>query len=230
LLTGVETGADNTKIVNVNLQLVGMKGEEIHDDTVWIVKTHSPWIMPFAPVFFCNKVICIIRSPIDVMISFLNLYAMGDHSSKAPFEFNERYPKWWDWYVNHITVRMKNWYMTLMNDARMKRLPYLFLRFEDLVSNPEPELSNIMKFLLNVTDITGTNAERRVKEVIAKGKDATLVYTIKDNTRQLGTNHKRYTKEQLAFISEQMKEIMYFFGYAHIKEDPDNYTGFYEYA
>ena len=26
-----------------------------------------------------------------------------------------------------------------------------------------------------------------------------------------------------------MKEIMYYFGYAHIKEDPDNYTGFYEY-
>jgi hypothetical protein len=194
-LTGVETGADNTKIVNVNLQLVGMKGEEIVDDTVWIVKTHTPWIMPMAPVFFCNKIICIIRSPIDVMLSFLNLYSMGDHSSKTPFEFNEKYPKWWEWYVKHITVRMTAWYKCLMKDARMKRLPYLFTRFEDLVSNPEPELTNIMKFLLNVTDISETNAERRVKEVIAKGKDATLVYSIKDNTRQLGTNKKRYTKE-----------------------------------
>lgn len=90
---------------------------------------------------------------------------------------------------------MTAWYKCLMKDARMKRLPYLFTRFEDLVSNPEPELTNIMKFLLNVTDISGTNAERRVKEVIAKGKDATLVYSIKDNTRQLGTNKKRYTKE-----------------------------------
>lgn len=27
-----------------------------------------------------------------------------------------------------------------------------------------------------------------------------------------------------------MKEIMYYFGYAKIKEDPDNYTGFHEYA
>jgi hypothetical protein len=49
-------------------------------------------------------------------------------------------------------------------------------RFEDLTTNPEAELTNIMKFLLNVTDITGTNAERRVKEVIAKGKDATVLY------------------------------------------------------
>ena len=26
-----------------------------------------------------------------------------------------------------------------------------------------------------------------------------------------------------------MKEVIYFFGYALIKEDPDNLTGFYEY-
>ena len=46
LLTGVETGADNTLNVNIHLQLQGLKGEDIVDDTVWIVKTHSPWIMP----------------------------------------------------------------------------------------------------------------------------------------------------------------------------------------
>lgn len=78
---------------------------------------------------------------------------------------------------------MAYWYHTLMHDAKMKSLPVLFVRFEDLVTDPEPELANIMKFLLNVTDITGTNAERRVKEVIAKGKDATTLYQLKDNTR-----------------------------------------------
>lgn len=71
---------------------------------------------------------------------------------------------------------MTLWYKQLLNDAKMKSLPVLFTRFEDLVTNPEAELTNIMKFLLNVTDITGTNAERRVKEVIAQGKDATVLY------------------------------------------------------
>lgn len=82
-----------------------------------------------------------------------------------------------------------------MHDAKMKSLPVLFTRFEDLVENPKPELENIMKFLCNTTDITGTNAERRVHEVLAKGKDATVLYTLKDNTRALNTNAKRYTKE-----------------------------------
>jgi len=49
LLTGVQTGADNTLHNSVMLQLQGMKGEDIVDDTVWIIKTHSPWIMPYAP-------------------------------------------------------------------------------------------------------------------------------------------------------------------------------------
>jgi len=79
LLTGVETGGDNTLNVNVHLQLQGLKGEHIVDDTVWIVKTHSPWIMPDAPVFHCNKMIVIVRNPLDVIISFLHLFSLGNH-------------------------------------------------------------------------------------------------------------------------------------------------------
>jgi hypothetical protein len=51
LCTGIQTGADNTSCVQVHLQTNGMKGEDIVDDTVWIVKTHSPWCMPWAPIF-----------------------------------------------------------------------------------------------------------------------------------------------------------------------------------
>ena len=75
MLTGIATGADNTLHVNVHLQMQGMKGEDIVDDTAWICKTHSPWIMPEAPVFQCNKMISIIRNPLDTFISWLNLVA-----------------------------------------------------------------------------------------------------------------------------------------------------------
>ncbi len=166
MLTGVETGADNTLHVNVHLQLQGLKGEDIVDDTVWIVKTHSPWIMPHAPVFYCNKIICIVRSPIDVIISFLHLFTVANHTQKAPFEYHERHPKFWDEWIKMCATRMNLWYKQLMHDAKMKHLPVLFVRYEDLVNDPEPELCQIMAFLLNVTDITGSNAERRVREVI----------------------------------------------------------------
>jgi hypothetical protein len=229
LLTGVETGGDNTLNVNVHLQMQGLKGEHIVDDTVWIVKTHSPWIMPDAPVFHCNKMIVIVRNPLDVIISFLHLFSLGNHVQKAPFEYHERHPKWWDNWVRFCGRRLAKWYRTLMLDAKLKRLPVLFLRFEDMVDDPQPSLENIMKFACNTTDIQGTNAARRVDEVIAKGKDATVLYKLKDNTRKMNTNLSRYTKLQLEWLREEMKDIIYYFGYAKIPEDPDNKTGFFEY-
>jgi len=206
-----------------------MKGEHIVDDTVWIVKTHSPWLMPEAPVFHCNRLVCIVRSPIDVLISFLQLFTCGSHSQKAPFEYYEKYPQFWDWFIKTWSPRLGNWYRCLMHDARLKELPVLFVRFEDLVVNPEPQLRNIMMFLNNMTDLTGTNAERRVLEVIAKGKDATVVYSLKDNTRSLATNHKRYTKEQMSFIENEMKDVLYYFGYVKHESDPESYTQFHEF-
>jgi len=79
LLTGIITGADNTLHVNIHLQLQGCRGEDIVDDTVWVVKTHSPWIMPEAPLFKCNKVISVVRNPLDVVLSWLNLLALCNH-------------------------------------------------------------------------------------------------------------------------------------------------------
>jgi hypothetical protein len=70
--------------------------------------------------------------------------------------------------------------------------------------------------MLGVKDLTGTNAERRIKEVIAKGSSATLTYTLKDSTKQYNSNAKIYTPEQHAWIKEKFGEMLYFFGYAKL--------------
>lgn len=44
LLTGVTTGSDCPINFTVKLQMQGLKGENVQDDTTWIVKTHSPII------------------------------------------------------------------------------------------------------------------------------------------------------------------------------------------
>jgi len=64
----------------------GMKGEDIVDDSCWIVKSHSPWIMDFAPPFSSNKVLVIVRNPMESNISWYNCVSMATHSIKAPFE------------------------------------------------------------------------------------------------------------------------------------------------
>ena len=108
---------------------------------------------------------------------------MATHSVKVPFETEKLYPNFWEWWTKDCMTHMNNWYQTFMKDARERKVPVLFVRFEDLVSNPEPELYKMMKFILGERDLTGTNAERRIKEVIAMGSKATVTYTLKDTTR-----------------------------------------------
>ena len=103
-----------------------------------------------------------------------------------------------------------------MKDAKFRDVPMLFVRFEDLVDNPEPELYNMMSFLLGKRDLTGTNAERRIQEVLAQGKSATQVYSLKESTVRVNPNRRRYTDEQVAWLSEEMKEVFHFFGYAKV--------------
>ena len=79
LLTGIHSGADNTLHINVMLQMIGMAGEDIVDDKCWVIKTHSPWCMPEAPIFSCNKMIVILRNPLDTYCSWLELMQNGNH-------------------------------------------------------------------------------------------------------------------------------------------------------
>ena len=109
-LTGIQTGADNTLHVNVTLQMMGMKGEDIVDDSTWVVKTHSPWNMPFAPLFTANKMVVVVRNPLDVIPSWLNLIALCNHNTKAPFDYDKEYPNWWDWWVKDCSTKMGLWY------------------------------------------------------------------------------------------------------------------------
>jgi len=174
---------------------MGMKGEDIVDGSVWVVKTHSPWCMDEAPVFHANKCIMIVRNPLDVVISWLNLLAYGNHAYKAPFNYDEKFPNWWDWWVKDCINLMRDWFKGTMEDAKMRKVPTLWIRFEDLVADPKPQLENIMKFMVGIKDIAGTNAERRVQEVIAKGKNATQTYSLKKTTHNFNYSEARYTSE-----------------------------------
>ena len=87
----------------------------------------------------------------------------------------------------------------------------------------------MMKFFLGESDLSGTNAERRVKEVIAMGAQATVTYQLKDTTRKCNNNIKMYTEEQKEWIKEEFKEMMHYFGYAKVPQDPENPTGFVEF-
>lgn len=183
LLTGVQTGSDTPLRVTVDHQMLGSKGEGLTDETCWLVKTHSPFIMSETRPFKANKMIYVIRNPLDVIVSLLAVATQGGHSMKMEFDCSREYPVFWDFWVRDITEKLAKWYEVVLHDARMHMVPTIFVRYEDLVEEPEHDLSQIICFLTRLRNTTGTNAERQVQSVLAKRERSPQGHHIEDNAQ-----------------------------------------------
>jgi len=65
-----------------------------------------------------NKIISIVRNPMDVIPSWLSLTMLFTHGEKVPFSPDQDYPEWWTWWVEHNSRCAGQWYATTM-DAGM---------------------------------------------------------------------------------------------------------------
>jgi len=70
-ITGIETGANMGVVMTSMQSMLGMRGENIVDDTTWIVKSHWPKVLPTDRTFTSNKVICCVRNPLDIFPSLI---------------------------------------------------------------------------------------------------------------------------------------------------------------
>jgi hypothetical protein len=114
-----------------------------------------------------------VRNPLDVLVSFASLSNTMSHSGQPDYSYDKDYPVWWDWWVKDQAKSFAKYFDVLLKHCNKEgRNPIYITRYEDLVDQPEKELTDIFKFLLDMDDLTGTNAERRVKEIIAMGDKA----------------------------------------------------------
>ena len=78
------------------------------------------------------------------------------------------------------------------------------VRYEDLVTHPKDTLMGLMSFLLEVKDLTGTNMERRIDQVVSKGKAAATTYRLKDTTGQFDQHLKKYSPELKQYVRDTL--------------------------
>ena len=58
-----------------------MIGENIVDDTCWIIKSHHPFPKMDAREFDANKIVVCVRNPFDVIISVMNMLNLSSQSA-----------------------------------------------------------------------------------------------------------------------------------------------------
>lgn len=207
---------------------MGLMGENIVDDRAWVIKAHHPFLIPESIDYICNKVIVCVRNPLDVLPSWASLTNTLNHSVKPEYKYDKDFPEWWNNWINHQSQGMNKWFDFQIGDAHDNKVPVFVVRYEDLVKSPREELLNMMKFLLNIDEIEGTVAEKRVDEVLAKGASATQTYKLKATTGVANANANLYSEEQIKMVRDNLAEWLYFFGYAKHPEQ-ENPTGFFEF-
>jgi hypothetical protein len=159
----VTTGATVHLHTSTSLQVMGLKGEYVTDNRVWIIKAHHPCLMPMVKTFDSNKVLCCVRNPLDVIVSFASLANTMSHSAQPEWNYAKDYPKWWDWFIRNAIDNHLRYFETMIRHCTSEgKNPIYICRFEDLIKNSKEEMEGVMKFLLDVDSLEGTNCMRRL--------------------------------------------------------------------
>lgn len=228
-MTGAFTGGTVRLHTATSLQCMGLAGEEITDDRVWIVKAHHPGLMPDVIPFDSHKVICCIRNPIDVFVSFASLVNTLSHSAQPDYEYHKDFPQWWDYWVKYNAELHAKYFNTMIRHCTTEgKNPIYFVRYEDLCNNKQEELEGVMKFLLGVPDLKGTNAQRRIEQIVAD-KGASQPYRLKATTGKFNIHAPKFNKEQIEAIKDANANLLYKFGYSNHPQE-QNKTAFFDFA
>ena len=81
--------------------------------------------------------------------------------------------------------------------------PIYIVRYEDMVKDSVGPTTGILQYLLEMEDISGTNAERRVMhfaELKKQNPNIDRAYVTKATTGVANANLDKYTPELLAYI------------------------------
>jgi hypothetical protein len=164
--TGIATGSAGTLATGTFLQLNGLKGQQVYDNRVWITKAHHPCLQPGVGTFMSDKVLCVVRNPLDVIPSFAQLANTMSHSAKAPFDYEVDYPEWFDWWARLLCDQQCKYFESLITNCDEKGMnPIYIVRYEDLCLDYKTELKGMMKLILDLETLEGTNIERRMNDM-----------------------------------------------------------------
>ena len=196
-ITGVYTGSDMSidyTFFEAMMGLVG-QGHTNDDNQVWLTKTHFPLQMTGTEhAFAAEKMICVVRNPLDIIASYAFFVSMKSHSLVPEEKLNERFPAWWKEWVTTMAEQI-SYNHDYIVDTLSEKIPSYIFRYEDLILDPEPVLLECFRFLFDVHTLEGTVLEARIKSIAKQGFAAKSVYTLKNTSKIFNKNASMYSAE-----------------------------------
>ena len=146
LVTNQISGSDTNPRRPLGKKLIemGFEGEGLLDRSVLFVKTHFPERSGFQP-FMGNKGVVLVRNPFDALLSYFHMAFTQSHDKTlSDSSFNLLL----DVFSMMMSHEINIWRSFIHYYLKLHQMgfPVLFVRFEDMISNPKNELRRILHF------------------------------------------------------------------------------------
>ena len=190
--TGIYTSSDMSLDITIMQQVAGLQGEELADTNLtWIKKTHWPHPMTWREKFHAQKMLVVVRNPIDVFPSVAGLINTCSHSMVPQKPYNEL-----DFWGKFLAVSSRHLDGNFQEVKKLSEtIPTFYVRFEDMRTDPATVLCEVFRFLFEVESIEGTVLEKRILEKCCSKNQPKAVYKLKSNSASLSRNAHLYNDE-----------------------------------
>lgn len=89
-------------------------------------------------------------------------------------------------------------------------MPIHVIKYEDLLEKPKETLGELLKFLLNAEDLSGTKVEKLITKTVGSYKG---LYEVRPSGGKAWNNMEKFSEEQLSQIKKIAGPLMTKFGY-----------------
>ena len=79
----------------------------------------------------------------------------ASHSGVPKEKYSSAFPDWWKKFAANYIAILKKVSQTIV-EGLSKEIPTYFIRYEDLVLDPEPVLTELFQFILEAQTLEGT--------------------------------------------------------------------------
>ena len=221
-ITATFTGSDFDPRIPMaeNLLNHGMQGEFQYDDKLWMVKTHHPIPLPHKQ-FDGNKVVLLVRNPLDAFVSTFNFMVTKTFNSSITDDTFENCREHFDDFLSKDIPTWRDYHLYWMDEPT---LPTYIVRFEDLLAEPKNTLMDLFRFLLNENDLEGTLIEALIDRHV-ENKNKKQVY--KPRKGKANCNQHLFNDAEIKKIKQETGQVLKRLGYVKEDAESSNTTGYY---
>ena len=122
-----------------------------------------------------------VRNPLDTIFSNARHHALLGHNLNPDQHLHTDFPEFWDQFAIATATNIARSHEFMA--ANIDKIPTLFVRYEDLVLNPETTLQEIFKFILDADSIENTVLQKRIKDIASNEFTGHPVYKLGKRSR-----------------------------------------------